>query len=308
MARTLPHLRTVPAGDDRLLPGKLLTAFDVRTQQFHTVRTTDLPRQNERVAARDLVATLPVGSLILADLGYFGFEWFDDLTDAGYSFISRLRARTTYEVVHGLTAHAGVRDDLVWLGTYRADQAKHLQRLVTVPIGKTLHRYLTSVLDPTELSVAAIVRVYGRRWNIEEAFKTVKRDLGLHLVWSAQWELILTQVWGVLLIAQIATALRAQIAERAGLDLFDVSLTLLLRDLPYLVRDGPADLVGRLAALPVTKGGYLRPSRRTRFTVPAGLPVTPRPAGLVMTRTPRYAGRRCGPGGTDRRPVGRPYE
>ncbi len=308
VARTLPTLRPVPAGDDRLLPGKLITSFDVRTQQFHTVLTTDLPRQNERVAARDLVATLPVGSLILADLGYFGFEWFDDLLDAGFSFVSRLRAKTTFEVVHILSAAGEVRDELIWLGTYRADQAKHLQRLVTVPVGQAVHRYLTSVLDPTALPVADVVRLYARRWNIEEAFKTVKRDLGLHLPWSAQWELILTQVWGVLLIAQIATALRAQIAERAGIDLFDVSLTLLLRDLPYLVRDDPVDLVGHVARLPVVKGGYLRPSRRVRYVIPDDLPVTPRPPGLVLTRTPRYGGRRCGPGGTDRRPAMRAYE
>lgn len=308
IARTLPTLRPVPAGDDRLLPGKLITAFDIRTQQFHTVLTTGLPRQNERVAARDLVATLPGGSLILADLGYFGFEWFDDLLDAGFSFVSRLRARTTTEVVHVLSAEGGVRDDLVWLGTYRADQAKHLQRLITVPVGQTVHQYLTSVLDPTDLPVADVVRLYGRRWDIELAFKTVKRDLGLHLLWSAQWELILTQVWGVLLIAQIATALRAQIAARAGIDLFDVSLTLLLRDLPYLVRDGPVDLIEHLARLPVVKGGYLRPSRRVRYVVPDALPITPRPVGLVLTRTPRYGGRRCGPGGTDRRPAMRTYE
>ncbi|MBA3275549.1 MAG: transposase, partial [Chloroflexia bacterium] len=159
IARTLPTLRTVPAGDDRLLPGKLITAVDVRAQQFHTVLTTDLPRQNERIAARDLGATLPVGSLILADLGYFGFEWFDDLLDAGFSFVSRLRAKTTTKVVHVLSAEGGVRDELVWLGTYRADQAKHLQRLITVPVGQTVHQYLTSVLDPAALPVADVVRL-----------------------------------------------------------------------------------------------------------------------------------------------------
>lgn len=89
--------------DDRLLPGKLITAFDLRTQQFQTVQATDLPRQNERVAARDLVAALPGGSLIVADLGYFGFEWFDGLVNAGFSFVSRLRAKTTTEVVHVLS-------------------------------------------------------------------------------------------------------------------------------------------------------------------------------------------------------------
>ena len=303
VARTLPTLRDVPAGDDRLLPGKLITAFDVRRQQFQTVQTTDLPRQNEKVAARDIVATLPARSLILADLGYFSFPWFDALTDAEYWYVSRLREKTSTTTVHVLAAQGQVRDELVWLGAYRANRAKHLVRRIQVPVGTQVHVYITNVLDPDQLAIAEVVQLYARRWDIEQAFKTIKRDLGLHLLWSAKWEVILTQVWGVLLIAQIAASLRAQIARRAGVDLFDVSLTLLLRDLPYLVRDGDGDVVGRLAALPLVKGGYLRPARRIRPTVPDDLPITPPPDDLIRTREPRYDGRRCGPGGTDLRPI-----
>jgi hypothetical protein len=307
VARTLPGLRDVPAGDVRVLPGKLQVAFDLRTQRFATVRTTELPRQNERVAARDLLAPLPVGSLILADLGYFGFQWFDDLTDGGYHFISKLRQKTSCEVVHvlaqGPTPHGPVRDELVWLGTYRADQAKHLVRRVTVPVGRTTHVYVTNVLDPAVLSIADLVRLYARRWDIESAFKTVKRDLGLHLLWSAQWELILTQLWGVLLLAQIASALRAEVARRAGIDPALVSLTLLLRDLPLLVRDRGPDVLDRLAALPLVKGGYLRPTRRRELAVPDPGPITPPPLDLVTVRTPRYAGRNCGPQRPNRRPA-----
>lgn len=300
VARTLPALRPVPDGDDRLLPGKLITAFDVRTQQFATVLTTDLPRQNERVAARDLVATLPVGSLILADLGYFGFRWFDDLIDGGYHFVSKLRQKTSVTVVHVLSADGPIRDELVWLGARSADRAKHLMRRVQVPVGRTTHTYLTNVLDPAVLPIADVVRLYARRWDIERAFQTVKRDLGLHLLWSAQWELILTQVWGVLLIAQIASAVRRAVAHQAGIDLFDVSLTLLLRDLPLLVRDQGPDVLAHLATLPVIKGGYLRPSRRGHPPLPRPLPVTPPPPDLVCTRPPRYAGRKCAADGSDR--------
>ena len=302
IARTLPALRAVPDGDDRLLPGKLITAFDVRTQQFATVLTTDVPRQNERVAARDLVATLPTGSLILADLGYFGFRWFDDLTDDGYYFLSKLRQKTSTSVVHVLSAAGPIRDELVWLGARQADRAKHLVRRIQVPVGRTIQTYLTNVLDPAVLPIAEAVRLYARRWDIELAFKTIKRDLGLHLLWSARWELILTQVWGVLLIAQIASALRAQVAQRAGIDLFDVSLTLLLRDLPRMLGDGKRDILAQLAALPVVKGGYLRPSRRAHPPLPDPLPITPPPPDLVRIRPPRYAGRKCGHDGTDRPP------
>ena len=80
MSRTLPTLRGVPQGDSRLLPGKLSGVFDVRRQQWRIVRFQPNPHQNEKVLARDLVAELPVGTLVVADLGYFGFAWFDWLT------------------------------------------------------------------------------------------------------------------------------------------------------------------------------------------------------------------------------------
>lgn len=303
VARTLPGLRGVPAGDVRLLPGKLSVAFDLRTQRFATVQTTDIPHQNERLAARDLRATLPPGSLLLADLGYFGFRWFDELTDTGYHFISKLRKKTSCTVEHvlaqGTTAHGPVRDELVWLGAYRADRAKHLVRRVTVPVGRTPHVYVTNVLDPRVLPIADLVHLYARRWEIEAAFKVIKRDLGLHLLWSAHWELILTQVWGVLLLAQIASALRAEVARRAGIDPALVSLTLLLRDLPLMMRDHGPDVLDQLAALPVVKGGYLRPTRRRAWEVPDPGPITPPPPDLVTTRTPRYAGRHAGPNGIE---------
>ena len=106
VARTLPSLRDVPTGDHDLLPGKLAGVFDLRTQQWRTVRTTNDPHQNEKVLARELVTTLPAHSLILADLGYFGFAWFDDLTDAGHHWVSRERTKTSYQVIHSTVRRA----------------------------------------------------------------------------------------------------------------------------------------------------------------------------------------------------------
>lgn len=292
IARTLPVLRAIPTGDDRLLPGKLIAAFDVRTQLFTTIRTTDLPHQNEKLAARDLVRTLPLGSLILADLGYFAFPWFDELIAAGYQFVSRLREKTSTEPIHVFTDQDGVRDELVWLGAYRTDRAAHAMRLVTLTHGTTIRRYLTSVRDPAILPPHEIVPLYARRWSIEQAFRLIKQELHLHLLWSAKWELILTQLYAVLIIAQITRGLRAQIAAAAGIPVEQVSERLLLRDLPLLVQQADGDLIGYLAILPVVKGGYLRPVRRTTAVIPTGLPVVPLPPTTILTRPPRYAARK----------------
>ena len=292
--------RDLPRGDDRLIPGKVRALFDVRRQLFRHVTLGDDWRENEKAQAVAMIADLPPGSLILTDLGYFSFPWYDTLTDARHSWVARLREKTSFTVAHEFWAQAGHRDALVWLGAYRADKAKHLVRLVEIRHGQTTRRYLTNVTDPRQLPMAEVVRLYARRWDIELAFKTLKADLGLAVLWSGKPPVIQTQVWAVLVIAQIAFHLRFLIAARAGVDLFDVSLVLVLKELPRFAERGE-DPVAAIAALG-TAGGFLRPSRRVRYTLPDPADVALPPPDLVRLREPRYAGRRCGPGRLDQRP------
>lgn len=289
--RKLPALREIPRGSTHLLGGKVTACFDLRRQLFHSIAIQENPRQNERVAAREAVATLPIGSLILADLGYFGFAWFDELTDAGHFWISRMRAKTSYTVDHVHYDDGSTFDGLVWLGAYRADQAKHRVRLLRFTHRGMSYAYLTNVTDPRRLTMADAAALYARRWDIELAFKLIKTDLHLHLLWSAKPTVLQQQVWAVLLIAQLLLALRSEVARRAEVDLFDVSMRLLIEQLPDYARryDDP---IGAF----IEKGrylGFIRPSRRIRIVAP-DIPIsamTLPPPGQPTTRSPRYAGK-----------------
>jgi hypothetical protein len=293
VARKLPALAEVPPGDRRLLPGKLAAIYDLRRQLFRHVEHLADPCQNEKVAARGLLDHLVAGTLVLADLGYFGFEWFDDLTDRGFWWVSKLRAKTSYEVIHAYYQQGEVFDGLVWLGKYRADRAKHAVRLVQFRHGATLYRYATNVHDPLLLPMAEVARLYARRWDIELAFNLIKTDLGLHLLWSAKTVVVLQQVWAVLIIAQLLQALRLTIAAEAGVDPFEVSMPLLVAYLPQYAARG-IDPVAAFVADGVALG-FIRPSRRTRVLAPriADDHLTPPPPDLVLVRDPRYAGRKC---------------
>jgi hypothetical protein len=291
IARLLPSLRDVPAGDERLLPGKMAGLFDIRHQQWCKIQIIADPHQNEKVAAREMVAALPKGALLLADLGYFGFAWFDDLTQQGLWWLSRLRSKTSYSVIHVFHQADGFFDGIVWLGAYRADKATHAVRLVSFRVGLTTHSYITNVLDPHLFPATEIAQVYARRWDIELAIKMLKRHLNLHLWWSAKPIVIQQQLWAVLIIAQILHALHVEIAGRAGVDIFDVSLQLLVEYAPRYAADGLDVLsifVERGRAL-----GFIRPSTRLRPQAPviASERIIPCPPGLVLTRQPRYAQR-----------------
>jgi hypothetical protein len=292
----LPATRTLPAGDKRLLAGKLAGVFDVRRQVWRSVEYVAEATQNEKVLARDLVARVAPGSLLLMDLGYFSFAFFDELTDAGYFWLSRLRRGTSYEVVHVFSEDATVFDGLIWLGKYRADRAKHVVRLVRVTHQGRQHAYLTNVRDPHQLPATDVVRLYARRWDFEMAVQLVKQHLRLGMLWSAKPAVILQQVWAVLIIAQILQALRFEVAQRVACDPFEISMPLLVEYVPRWAAAGkdPLQMLvehGRAMRL-------IRPSRRTVYQLPeVGLDaLEPVPPDLVLTREPRYAQRKCGRG------------
>jgi len=291
--RYLPSLREVPKGDDRLMPGKLAGVYDIRSQQWRYVEHMEDPHRNEKTISGSLLDHIQRGALILMDLGFFSFEWFDQLTSEGYLWLSRLRQKTSYEVLHTYYQQGDTFDGLVWLGAYRADRACYAVRLVSFRVGEIHYQYITNVTHPTQLSLHDIAVLYARRWDIELAFKLIKRELDLHLLWSSKQVVVLQQVWAVLLISQILHALQLEIAGRAGVDPFDVSLPLLVEYLP-----GWSDV--DFIQLVVEQGrdsGFIRPSRRIRIETP---PIDlkdyiPPPPDMVTIRTPRYAHRRSSP-------------
>lgn len=92
LKRWLPPLRGLPTGHDELLPGRLAGLFEVRTQPWR--RLDVLPE------ARAMLEGLLAGMLVLFARGYFAFEWLDELTTAGFFWLSQ----------------DGLFDALVWMG------------------------------------------------------------------------------------------------------------------------------------------------------------------------------------------------
>lgn len=287
LARTLPSLRHFKKGAVELLPGKLATLFDVRLQVWQRIDSVADAQQNCKVHARAMLKGLCKGTLLLFDLGYFGFEWLDELTTRSLWYVCRLREKTSYTVVHTLYESAEVFDGLVWLGTHQA-KAGSVARLVRVRVGCFTHEYLTNVLDPSVLSVGDVVRLYARRWDIELAFLLLKEYWELHLWWQSKLTGILQQIWACLIIAQVLQTMRMEIACQAHVDPFEVSMPLVVRSMPTLLASGQDPI-----AFCVQRGrqlGFIRPSSRLQLQVPviAEADIVLRPADLMLERTPCY--------------------
>ena len=282
-----------PPPADATLPGKLLAMFDLRRQQWRAILQRANPHENDKLVVRDLLAGIAPGALFLCDLGFFAFQWFDDLTAAGHWWISRVRAKASFTPTHTFFQDGDTLDQLVWLGAHRADRGTYAVRLVQFRHKGSLRRYMTNVLDPQVLSIHDIAVLYARRWDIEMALQLVKQHLGLRLWWSSNLVVVEQQLWATLVIAQVLMALRMEIAHTAGVDVFDVSLPLLARYAPRYAAHGEDPVAGivrdgRLA-------GFIRPSRRIVIETPLIDPtkIVPLPPGTTLIQTPRYAHRRC---------------
>ena len=288
VVRHLPWQRQHRLGDPALLAGKLAALFDIRSQRWLRIQYVADALRNCKLEALALVEDLPWHSLLLFDLGYFSFPWFDYLTERGYYWISRYREKTRYQLLHVYYRQGVILDAVVWLGSDHGARAGRAVRLVRFSDGRHLRMYLTNVLDPLQLPMGDIARLYARRWDIELAFLTIKDLFGLHHWWSSQRPLILQQLAVVLLLAQLVQALRLHIAAQADCDPFDVSLPLLVEQLPHLLR---ARLNPVAWVLTFGKQQHiLRPSSRYHVVAPSIPPeqIIPLPADLVLTRKARY--------------------
>jgi hypothetical protein len=295
LRRLTEDVREEPKQSEQLLVGKLAGLFDLRRQLWRRLELRADALANCKVNVLLLLQDLPPGSLILADLGYFSFAWFDYLTQQGYYWVSRLREKTSFRLERVLYQDGQTLEALVWLGAYRADQAAHLVRLVQFWRGGQWHQYITNVLEPEQLSLEEIVELYARRWDIELAFKALKGLCGLHLWWSAVPALVLQQLWMALILFQVLQAIRLAIAAQAEVEPADVSLEILAKLLAE-----PCAQAAPLIPLLVERGRRLkliRPSRRRPRIVPATLPSFrhPFPEPLPPPRRARYARRKSGP-------------
>jgi len=187
----------VPAGAKDLLAGRLSCLFDVRRQCWRRIDVLRDAKANCQAHAKQLLADIKPGALLLFDLGYDNFFWFDGLTQAGFWWISRLRHNRSWKLMHVLLQRDGESSALVFLGAHRSDQSAYLVRLIRIRYPGRWYSWVTNVTDPLQMSGAEVARLYGRRWEIELGFRILKEHLGLRLLWSAKPQVTRAQIWAL---------------------------------------------------------------------------------------------------------------
>jgi Transposase DDE domain len=183
-----------------------------------------------------LIERLPKGGLLIFDLGFFNFVWFDAFSNSEKFFLTRLRQKTAYKVIKTLSHGSRYRDEIVELGQYRSNPCSHPVRVVSVLWNNSWHTYLTNVLDTKRLSAQQIYELYAQRWRIEEAFLLTKRLLGLAYLWVGGSNGVQIQLYATWIFYAVLIDLCDQVALALGQPKERISVEMVFRSLYHFSR------------------------------------------------------------------------
>ena len=218
------------------LGGKMMMVVEAFNHRPVASWYSEKATANDKTFADELLARLPVGGLLIFDLGFFDFVWFDAFTTANKFFVTRLRAKTAYKVTRCLSQGQYYRDEIIQMGQYRSNPCEHPVRLVSVLWGKTWYYYLTNVLDPQSLCAQQVCELYRRRWRVEDAFLLTKRLLGLAYLWVGGTNGVQIQIFATWIFYAVLNDLCSQVAVALNQPKERISVEMVFRGLYHLAR------------------------------------------------------------------------
>ncbi|MGH7393937.1 MAG: IS4 family transposase, partial [Candidatus Rokuibacteriota bacterium] len=219
-----------------VLGGRMMVMVEAFSHRPLWQLYTDDTAANDKRFATAIMAALPPGGLLIFDLGFFSFLWFDDFTATHRYFVTRMRAKTAYRTGWELSRGPYYRDEISQVGQYRSNPCQSPLRMVSVQWEGVWYRYLTNVLDPQVLSARQVCELDRRRWRIEDAFLRTKRLLELSYLWTGSVNGIQVQIYATLIFSAVLLTICQQVAQVVGAPLERIAVEMVFRALYHYSR------------------------------------------------------------------------
>ena len=164
---------------------------------------------SERQHLQEMLSELPENTLITADAGFMGYEFWRSVMEAGHRFA--IRAGANVRLLKKL-GYAREYDQTIYLwpnAVAKKELPPLVLRAVWVHDGKQPMCLVTNIMSKTPLSDRQIVDIYKARWGVEVFFRTFKQTFGRrklrsHAAENARLEIdwSLVGLWSICLLAQ----------------------------------------------------------------------------------------------------------
>ena len=150
------------------------------------------------------------GDLLAIDRAYIDYGKFEELTQRGVAYVTKMKKGLTYETLSDTMYMnpQGQMEFRVQHVIFRkhvkdGDDVVHRARIITyVDIKKNKARLVSLLTNDFEMEVKDIVAIYRKRWEIELLFKQLKQNFPLRYFYGESANAIKIQIW-VTLIANL---------------------------------------------------------------------------------------------------------
>ncbi len=181
---------------DGYLP-EFATITDGKTSDIAVGRTVEFPK----------------GSMVAIDRGYNDYAWYNQLTEQGIFFVTRLKSNAKSRVVsrRPILLDKGLTSDhpIAFTGTQTAKTCPiHLRRVGSRD--PATGRHYIFLTNNFTLAAKTIADIYKARWQVELFFKWVKQNLKIKSFIGTSKNAVLTQIWMALCVYLLLAFIKFQ--------------------------------------------------------------------------------------------------
>lgn len=215
---------------------KLYAMIDIMKHSVHELRLA-MGNTAELTLAAGVWAAIPLGALVIGDLGFWDFDRLNLIVQSGAYYISRVKFGTVIHLLDGTK----IENMITWLKEELKNEHEFIDkevfvgancqlktRMIVEKVPKAVSRKRARQLKKDQkqdasgprlawmeytviitsipvfmCSAATIIKLYRLRWQVELFFKHLKSDLNLKSVSGSDESRIFCQLYGALILIVI---------------------------------------------------------------------------------------------------------
>jgi len=140
----------------------------------------------------------PSGSIVVVDRGYNDYDWYNQLTEKGIFFVTRLKTNAQFRVINRqpvLKNKDLTSDQTIRLTSIQAAKKcpGQLRRVGYRDI--TTGKHYIFLTNNFKLAARTIADIYKARWQVELFFKWIKQNLKIKSFIGTSKNAVMTQIW-----------------------------------------------------------------------------------------------------------------
>jgi hypothetical protein len=208
---------------------EFVTITDGKTSDIEAGRALEFPR----------------GSMVAIDRGYNDYAWYNQLTEKGIFFVTRLKSNAKTRVVsrRPVLSSKGLSSDqsIEFTGALTAKKCPSQLRRIGYRDQETGKHYVF-LTNNFKLAARTIADIYKARWQVELFFKWIKQNLKIKSFVGTSKNAVMTQIWIALCVYLLLAFIKFQSKLKKSMQQILRLLQLNLfekRDLMALLRGDP---------------------------------------------------------------------